>query len=51
MSVAEAIPTGNTYDNVHFSTPALVLSLQSAYVIACNGGSKCYTAPAVTVSA
>jgi hypothetical protein len=46
-----AIPTGNTYDNVHFSTPALVLSLQSAYVIACNGGSKCYTAPAVTVSA
>ena len=46
-----AIPTGSTYDNVHLSTPALVLSVQSAYVIACNGGGKCYTAPAVTVSA
>jgi hypothetical protein len=46
-----AIPPGNTYDNLHFSTPTLVLSLQSAGVIACNGSGKCYAAPAVTVSA
>ncbi len=43
------VPSGSTYDQVHFNTPTPVLSLQSAYVVACNSSGKCYQSPPVTV--
>jgi Protein kinase domain len=44
------VPTGSTYYQApKFTTPPLVVSLQSAYVVACNGSGKCYQTNPVTV--
>jgi protein kinase-like protein len=43
------IPTGSTYFTQKFNTPAAVLSLQQAYIVACNSSAKCYPSSPVTV--